>query len=55
MSMMNALGGGLLVGTAFMVIIPEGVHAIAKHPRADALLGPTLALGFGLMLFCENR
>ena len=54
MAMMNALGGGLLIGTALMVIIPEGVHAIAKHPRADALLGPTLAAGFALMLFCEN-
>jgi len=54
MAMMNALGGGLLIGTALMVIIPEGVHAIAKHPKADALLGPTLAAGFALMLFCEN-
>lgn len=55
---LTTIGAGLLVGTALIVIIPEGVatlYSISKHVPVDTTaVGTTLALGFVLMLLLDR-
>ena len=63
---MTAVGSGLLVGTALVIIIPEGIealysdtkheqagHATKGHPTSHSVIGITLVLGFSLMYLID--
>ncbi|KAK9904719.1 hypothetical protein WJX75_001223 [Coccomyxa subellipsoidea] len=60
LAVMAALGGGLLVGTALSVIIPEGFHAFqsAQHEPGvdlpDWSVGAILVAGFLTMLLLDH-
>ncbi len=48
-----ALGAGVLVGSAFLVIIPEGLTLVAAIGIAPLFLGGAILAGFTLMLLLE--
>ena len=48
-----ALGAGMLVGSAFLVIIPEGLTLVAAIGIAPLFLGGAILAGFTLMLLLE--
>ena len=48
-----ALGAGVLVGSAFLVVIPEGLTLVAAIGIAPLFLGGAILAGFTLMLLLE--
>jgi zinc transporter 9 len=53
----STVGAGLLVGTALIVIIPEGIHTLysgGKDAVNPSEVGLTMALGFVLMLILDR-
>ena len=54
-NLLSSYGAGLLVGTSFIVIIPEGISTLSKSfADLHSFIGLSLSLGFILMFLIDN-
>ena len=63
---MLVYGAGIMIGAAFIIIIPEGIVVLLKYympPETEGalhfegverLVGASMALGFAIMVVCEE-
>ena len=49
----TAIGAGILIGSAFLVIIPEGLEILEDHVE-HTMIGLVILCGFALMLLLET-
>ena len=49
----TAVGAGVLIASAFLVIIPEGMEIMEEHEVEPSILGMAILGGFALMLVLE--